>query len=81
MEGIKKCLCSLSNDGEEIGWEILNKFQNNEDFSEKGRIIALMILLWLKDQKESNVFGDKWHSRRIDLIKELFDKYPEYFGL
>jgi len=77
VEGIKKCLCSLSNDSEEIGWEILNKFQNNEDFSEKGRIIALMILLWLKDQKESNVFGDKWHSRRIDLIKELFDKYPD----
>ena len=33
--------------------KFLNKFQNNEDFSEKGRIIALMILLWLKDQKES----------------------------
>ena len=77
VEGIKKCLCSLSNNSEEIGWEILNKFQNNEDFSEKGRIIALMILLWLKDQKESNLFGDKWHSHRIDLIKELFDKYPD----
>ena len=77
VEGIKKCFCSLSNDSEEIGWRILNKFQNNEDFYEKGRIIALMILLWLKDEKESNLFEDKWHSRRIDLIKELFDKYPD----
>ena len=76
-EGIQKCFSSLNNYSEELGWEILDKFKNNKDFSGIGVTIASSIFSWLKDKKESNLFGDKWHSRRIDLIKELFDKYPD----
>ncbi len=77
VEGIQKCFSSLNNYSEELGWEILNKFRNNEDFSEMGVTIASSIFSWLKDKKESNLFGDKWHSRRIDLITSLLDNYPD----
>ena len=79
IEGIKKCFSSLNNYSEELGWEILSKFKNNKDFSELGVTIASSIFSWLKDKKESNLFGDKWHSRRIDLITSLLDNYPDLF--
>tara|TARA_B100001989_G_scaffold6762_1_gene4518 strand:- start:3310 stop:6261 length:2952 start_codon:yes stop_codon:yes gene_type:complete len=76
-EGIQKCFSSLNNYSEELGWEILEKFKNNKDFSGIGVTIASSIFSWLKDKKESNLFGDKWHSRRIDLITSLLDNYPD----
>ena len=78
-EGIQKCFSSLNNYSEELGWEILDKFKNNKNFSGIGVTIASSIFSWLKDKKESNLFGDKWHSRRIDLITSLLDNYPDLF--